>query len=171
MWCDVHHVSNRATATTTSKRYLYRRSRGKGSVSLALLRRGSGPPRTRRQALEKTCKYTRLGCCGYSVSQLGCNGCHRKPSLSLHKELSDSALEAPSNYGSKQLIQGAEQQGLGAQAQKNKTRPPTTKVAWGFSQNDYGSTCNSRDAHKTINMNPTSTVIRYQSNRPLSTSN
>jgi hypothetical protein len=54
---------------------------------------------------------------------------------------------------------------------ENKTRPPTIKVAWGFSQNDYGSTCNSRDAHKTINMNPTSTVIRYQSNRPLSTSN
>jgi hypothetical protein len=34
--------------------------------------------------------------------------------------MSDSALEASSNYGSKQLIQGAEQQGLGTQA---KTLP------------------------------------------------
>ena len=155
----------------TSNRSFYRRSRGEGTVSQVLLRRGSGPLRTRRQALEKPARVQGWVVVDTLFTQLGSNGCHRKPPLSLHKELSDSALQAPSNYGSKQLIQGAEQQGLGAQAQKNKTRPPNTKVAWGFSQNDYGSTCNSRDAHKTINMNPTSTVIRYQSNRPLSTSN
>ena len=163
MWCDVHHVSNRATATTTSKRYFYRRSRGKGSVSLALLRRGSGPLRTRRQALEKTCKYTRLGCCGYSVSQLGCSGCHRKPSLSLHKELSDSALEAPSNYGSKQLIQGAEQQGLGAQAQKNPAHPPL-EVAWGFSQNGNGRSDDNR--HASAGSDDTLHVIRATQLQP-----
>ena len=143
-----------------------------GTVCLALLRKVQRPTRGTPQSAGKRYTSTRLGCCGYCVHTTGKQRLPLQAAAELAQRLSDSALQAPSNYGSKQLIQGAEQQGLGAQAHKEKkTRPPTTKVAWGFSQNDYGSTCNSRDAHKTINMNLTSTVIRYQSNRPLSTSN
>jgi hypothetical protein len=42
------------------------------------------------------------------LTQLGSNGCHCKPPQSLHEELSDSALEASSNYGSKQQRQQKE---------------------------------------------------------------